>query len=118
AVVTTTLALSLIERGKISLDDWVSDWIPEFLDLAPDAVDEVGERSERSVREGITVRHLLTHTSGLAAWAPLYEQASGPDQILDALCREPLASEPGSDVIYSCLGFILLGTLIEREVGT
>ncbi len=114
-VVTTTLALNLIERGKISLDDWVSDWVPEFLELAPDRA--IGNRTERSVREGVTVRHLLTHTSGLAAWAPLYERATGPDAILQALCREPLASEPEIDVVYSCLGFILLGTLIEREEG-
>lgn len=114
-VVTTTLALSLVERGRISLDDRVADWVPEFLDLAPQGA--AGERPERRVREGIAVRHLLTHTSGMAAWAPLYERAKGPDEILKALCREPLATEPEADVIYSCLGYILLGTLIEREEG-
>lgn len=194
-VVTTTLALGLVEQGKICLDDRVAEWIPEFLELAPDdpgfgdaagqaapgelaadsgsgnagvethsdngsgsagvdtnsdngsgnaavvngrgdaAVDNgpgnpasgnpasgnragPSGRSERSVRRGVTVRHLLTHTSGLAAWAPLYQRGRGPTEILEALCREPLAREPGTGVIYSCLGFILLGTLIEREEGT
>src|SRR5690606_16174788 len=43
-VVTTTLLLSLVERGRVALDDRVADWVPEFLDLAPDR--SIGGRSE------------------------------------------------------------------------
>jgi len=142
-VVTTTLLLNLVERGRVALGDRVARWIPELLELAPER--SVGGRPERSVREGITIRHLLTHTAGFAAWAPLYQGpergvqqvagvhepagtrvpagverpacAPGPSGVLEALCRAPLQSEPSTAVVYSCLGFILLGELIEREEG-
>lgn len=114
-VVTTSLALGLVESGRLTLSDSVASWAPEFLELAPDQVLE--GRSERAWRERVTVRHLLTHTSGMAAWAPLYEGANGPDEILAAICRTPMVDQPDRQVVYSCLGYILLGAIVEREEG-
>ena len=134
-VVTTTLTLMLLEAGIVRLDDAVGRWIPEFVQHGPDP--------DRESKERITLRHLLTHTSGLSSWAPLYAdpalagdgrspvggdvregQPSAPaagsayesayDRVIAAVCRQPLAHRPGTTVEYSCLGFILLGEIIRR----
>ncbi len=139
-VVTTTLTLMMIDDGHLHLDLPVGRVIPEF--VAEAAVDPhfsdtvqrltgqyqertcssprwAAESQSREARTHITVRHLLTHTAGLSAWRPLYKYPEpGPEGILAALCRSPLESLPGSTVSYSCLGFILLGVLLERLSGT
>lgn len=134
AVVTTTLALMLIEAGVVRLDDAVAQFLPEFVELGPEPAKK--EKSQ------VTLRHLLTHTSGLRAWAPLYEDppekelTEGPsaselssstpaesralapaDRIVRRIFRQPLACPPGAVVEYSCLGFILLGEIIRRLQG-
>jgi CubicO group peptidase (beta-lactamase class C family) len=69
----------------------------------------------RSDKTTITIRHLLTHTSGLAAWRPLYVITGGErERALEVIAAEPLESSPGARVTYSDLGFITLGFLIER----
>lgn len=137
-VITTTLTLELLQEGLVRLDDPVGLWIPEFLRNGP--------KSERESKQGVTLRHLLTHTSGLTSWAPLFQEAApqappqgiGPDQattaapdnlsekdltispydrVIAAVCRQPLARPPGVAVEYSCLGFILLGEVIRRIKG-
>ena len=61
---------------------------------------------------------LLTHTSGLPAWRPLYIEAEDRAGVLRAIAGQPLVSAPGTRVLYSDLGFITLGLLIERLAGT
>lgn len=97
-VATTTAVLQLLEEGVWRLDDRVSHFWPEF----PDS---------------ITLRHLLTHTSGLPAWLPIYEEAEGPEAYRRRLSQVPLKSEPGTHVEYSCLGFLILGGLVEEVTG-
>jgi serine-type D-Ala-D-Ala carboxypeptidase len=81
----------------------------------------------------VTLWHLLTHTSGLAAWRPVYEAAGPvpvpPDQpepvnrrvrwgrAVEALCNYPFVSNPGGDVLYSDLGLMLLGEVVRRLSG-
>lgn len=121
AVVTATLALLALEEGLFRLDDAAGLFVPEFL--------EGGPAEDREVKQEITIRQLLTHTSGLPAWAPLFESAgnehdgaAGPsahpaERIVRRLCRQPLAYRPGTAVVYSCLGFILLGEILRRFYG-
>jgi CubicO group peptidase (beta-lactamase class C family) len=67
--------------------------------------------------DGVTLERLLTHTSGLSAWYPLYARGEGPDAYRRALASlEPVAA-PGSAVIYSDLNFLLLSEVLEREFG-
>ncbi len=99
--VTATLpsVLSLIDDGKILLTDPVSKFIPEFAE---------GNKS------AVTVRHLLTHTSGLPPFRLYYKDYSIKEDILRAVRRESLENDPGSAVVYSDLGFILLGQIVEE----
>jgi CubicO group peptidase (beta-lactamase class C family) len=98
-LVTGMLLALLIERGAVGLDAPVSEYLPEF-----------GAGDKRAV----TVRHLLTHTSGLPAWQPLYLSAGGdPGRVLETIAAQPLERAPGERVVYSDLGFITLGLLAQ-----
>jgi serine-type D-Ala-D-Ala carboxypeptidase len=102
-LVTGMLCAQLIEKGELTLDSAVAHYLPEF---------------ERTDRQMITVRELLTHTSGLPAWRPLYILAEGKrERALGVIANEALEYEPGSRVLYSDLGFIVLGFLLERLTG-
>lgn len=108
-VATTTVVMQLAEDGALSVDDPVSRWLSEF----------TGEG-----REAVTIRHLLTHTSGLPAYrdypatwgeeVPAGERRAG---VVADLSRGPLAYVPGEDSVYSCLGFILLASVVEAVSG-
>ena len=102
-LVTGMLCAQLVEKGELTLDSAVAHYLPEF---------------ERTDRQMITVRELLTHTSGLPAWRPLYILAEGKrERALGVIANEALEYKPGTRVIYSDLGFIVLGFLLERLNG-
>jgi CubicO group peptidase (beta-lactamase class C family) len=103
AIVTSVLAMKEVERGTLALDEPVVRRLPEF---------------EGEGREAVTIRQLLSHSSGLPAHRPFWRQAAGADSerwaISLAAAREPLEYRPGSLSVYSDLGFISLGWLLER----
>lgn len=97
---TGLLCAIFYERGLLKLDATVATYLPEF---------------NRPDKHRFTVRQLLTHTSGLPAWRPLYLLTGGErEKTLKVIAGENLESEPGSRVVYSDLGFIALGLLLER----
>ena len=103
-LVTGMLLALLVERGTVGLDAPVAEYLEEF------RVDE---------KRVVTVRHLLTHTSGLPAWQPLYVSTGGDrDRVLDVIAAQLLEQAPGARVVYSDLGFITLGLLAERVTNT
>jgi D-alanyl-D-alanine carboxypeptidase len=105
---TAAAMLHLAEEGRLSLEDRISDYLPDY----PDP----GRR--------ITIRNLLSHTSGLSdvAVVPFLEEAGGVgytrDQIIDLVASQPLDFEPGTGHSYSNVGFMLAGVVIERVTGT
>ena len=102
-LITGLLSSRLIENGGLALDEAVSHYLPEF---------------DRSHLRFVTVRQLLTHSAGFPAWRPLYILAKGdPDQALTIIANSKLEYQPGTRVIYSDLGFITLGLLLERLTG-
>jgi CubicO group peptidase (beta-lactamase class C family) len=102
-LVTGLLCARRVEAGELTLDSSVSNYLPEF---------------ERSDKQAITIRQLLTHTSGLPAWRPLYVLAEGErDRTVSVIANLDLEYQPGTRVVYSDLGFILLGYLLERLTG-
>jgi len=102
-LVTGLLCARRIELGELTLDSSVSHYLPEF------------DRTDKSM---ITVRELLTHTSGLPAWRPLYLLAEDePERAAGAIANLDLEYKPGTRVVYSDLGFIALGILLSRMTG-
>ena len=67
----------------------------------------------------LQLRHLLTHASGLPAWLPLYCVAEGrSEDLLRRLGEVVLEADPGARVIYSCVGFVILGIILARVSGS
>jgi CubicO group peptidase (beta-lactamase class C family) len=89
----------MIENGALRLDDTASKYLAEF---------------DRDDKRTITIRQLVTHTSGLPAWRPLYLLTENADGALAAIAMQTLEYKPGARVIYSDLGFIALGFLLQR----
>ena len=85
------------------------------LDLSPDApARRYLPEIERLDKRDITLRHLLTHTSGLPAWVPLYLKGRAiSEYLLQVRDIEP-ESPAGSQVIYSCIGHIMLAEILQR----
>ncbi len=98
-LVTGLLCAQLVEAGTLSLDQPVANYLTEF---------------DRADKNSITIRQLLTHTSGSPAWRPLYLLTSDKTSALSAIANEPLEYQTGQRVVYSDLGFIALGFLIQR----
>ncbi len=67
--------------------------------------------------EGITLHHLLTHTSGLPAWKDLYSKGQTRSQLIDELFELQLVNPVGSTHVYSCMGYIMLSLVIEAVTG-
>lgn len=101
-IATTTMAMILVDEGRLDLDLPVREFLPRFQGEGKDAV---------------TVRHLLTHGAGVDWWAPLFESLEGPDAYLDHIRAMPLVDAPGAKTLYSDLGLILLGEVLERVAG-
>ena len=109
-IVTTTAIMRLVERGELSLDAPVVRFLPEWAKAAPS---DPGP----SWRARVTVRMLLLHDSGLPAHRDFFAQAKGRDAVLARVMAEPLVREPGTQIEYSDIGFILLGEIVERLTG-
>ena len=111
AMATTAMAMLLWQRGQLDLDEPVAAWLPEFLRtaVAMGAVDDA--------RQHVTVRMLLGHCSGLPAYARLFEQHSTSPALLNACLEMPLEATPGTRAVYSDIGFIILGRLLEAVAG-
>lgn len=102
-LITGVLCAQLVEQDELTLDSPVAGYLPEF---------------DRADKGAITIRGLLTHTSGLPAWRPLYLLTEGKKEAaLPAIATEPLQYQPGARVTYSDLGFITLGFLLQRLTG-
>lgn len=97
-ICTTTLAMRAVDDGALTLDDPVSGWIPEW---------------RGADRRDVTVRDLLAHSSGLTAYLPYYRDLAGRAEFQAAIATSPLEYEPRAKAIYSDLGFILLGFILQ-----
>ena len=98
----TTACLLLVDEGKLDLEAPVRAYLPEFQGPGKDRV---------------TIRHLLTHSSGLPAWRPLFKDAATRVAALALVDTTPLSLTPGDSFIYSDLGAITLAQVVERIAG-
>jgi CubicO group peptidase (beta-lactamase class C family) len=100
-IATTSLSMRQVDRGALALDRPVAALLADW---------------RGGSREGITIRHLLDHSSGLPAHVRFWEASRGRAAIQAAIASLPLERAPGVQSVYSDPGFILLGFLLE-DVG-
>ncbi len=108
-IVTTTLVEKLVEgdfKSPLLLDVPIERYLPEWAS---------GPQPEW--RHRVTVRHLMTHTSGLPPFKEYWRTSKGKADTLRMIFAEPLESEPGTKMVYSDLGIILMAEIIERLTG-
>jgi uncharacterized protein YbbC (DUF1343 family)/CubicO group peptidase (beta-lactamase class C family) len=102
AVATTTAVMMLVESGRLRLGDRIGSVIPGC---------------DRYGKDAITVRHLLTHMSGLRPDLDLSERWQGTEQAMQLACDEVPTSAPDQNFIYSDINFQLLGEIVHRLTG-
>jgi uncharacterized protein YbbC (DUF1343 family)/CubicO group peptidase (beta-lactamase class C family) len=101
-IATTTSIMQLVEAGRIRLTDPVAQLIPEFA---------------RYGKNAITIRHLLTHTSGLRPDLELDVEFSGADEAIRRASEEVPTAAPDERFVYSDINFFLLGDIVRRVSG-
>lgn len=94
---TTMATLKLVENGKISFTNKLGDYFDNCYG-----------------KENITIFDLMTHTSGIKAHFPLWLRGITPDMAAETVLRENLGYQTSSDVVYSCMGYILLAKILEK----
>jgi CubicO group peptidase (beta-lactamase class C family) len=102
-VATTMAAMLLVDAGLLGLDDPLHRHLREW--------------GDDGARARVTIRHLLAHTSGLPAGAPLWRELRDRDAIIQRIAATPLQAEPGSRTLYSDFGMILVGEVAARRTG-
>jgi beta-N-acetylhexosaminidase len=98
----TSSMMQLSERGLVALDAPVQRYLPDW----------TGPNKDR-----VTLRQLLTHSSGLPAWRPLYKEAADPASAMRLVYSTPLDTLPGVRMVYSDIGAILLGEVVRAISG-
>ncbi len=101
-VATTTSAMVLIEDGRLRLSDRVATYIPGF---------------ERYGKRGITIRHLMTHLSGLRPDLDMSEEFSNYDTAIERATEEVPTAPPGERFVYSDINYFVLADVIKRITG-
>ena len=95
---TTQAVMKLVTEGRLDVKEKVASYLPEFA---------------QNGKENVTVEELLTHTSGLPQWRPMFLYCDTKEEVLEYICSTGLMFEPG-EYYYSDLGFMTLGFLVER----
>ncbi|HEY5979311.1 MAG TPA: serine hydrolase [Microlunatus sp.] len=105
---TSIVVMQQVEKGRVELDAPVTRYLPEFT-----------EHSAASPydKSGVTVRQLLTHTSGFPAFLPLWHDFPDPASRLRGAVTADLTAESGSRYLYSDLNLITLGALVSSVSG-
>ncbi|WP_181406350.1 serine hydrolase domain-containing protein [Terrilactibacillus laevilacticus] len=102
-VATLPMILLTIQSKKLSLNDRVVNYFPEL------------EKNINDKRfKDITIFHLLTHSSGLPGWRPYFIKIHGSENYKKMIFQEPLIYSVGEKIVYSDIGFMLLGFILER----
>jgi CubicO group peptidase (beta-lactamase class C family) len=101
-IATAASALTLLQRGKLCLEDTVDEFLPSL---------------RGSALGGVRIWHLMTHTAGFAEVPPMFEIGAVGEDPADILSRAALSWPAGSHVNYSCKGYIVLGRVIEAVTG-
>ncbi len=96
---TTTAAMVCVDKKLFKLDDKVSKYIPTFASNGKD---------------NVTIKNLILHNSGLPAWKRYYDKEFSKEEILNDIYNSEIKFVPGNKILYSDLGMIVLGKVIEK----
>lgn len=99
---TTQAIMKLCSEKKINVEDKVSKYIKGF---------------EKNGKENIKIKDLLTHTSGLTPWQPIYYHSKNPKETLEYIKNMKLEYKTGTERKYSDFSFIILGFIVEKVTG-
>ncbi|GAA2735606.1 serine hydrolase domain-containing protein [Pedococcus aerophilus] len=99
---TSLAVVQLVEEGAVSLEAPVATYLPEFA---------------AGGKEAVTIRQLLTHTSGFTSWLPLWSKYPDKASRIKAVMDQPPTNPPGSTYLYSDLNLITLGVVVEKLRG-
>lgn len=102
-IATTSAVMKMTEEKKISLSDRIVKYFPAF-----------GQNG----KDQITIGNLMVHNSGLPAWKRFYDYCSTPECVLDSIFASSLVFNTGDSTVYSDLGLITVGKIIEQVTGT
>jgi CubicO group peptidase (beta-lactamase class C family) len=98
----TTAVMQLVDAGRLELDAPVQRYVPAF---------------QGADKERVTIRHLLTHSSGMPAWRPTFREAASREAALALIDTTALLRQPGDTFVYSDLGAIVLTQAVEAVAG-
>lgn len=101
-IAMTSSMMQLVEQGKVRLDAPVQQYLPQWTGPG---------------KEQVTVRQLLTHSSGLPAWRPLYKEATDAASAAALAYATPLDTLPGVRMVYSDIGGFLMGEIVRAVSG-
>jgi beta-glucosidase-like glycosyl hydrolase/CubicO group peptidase (beta-lactamase class C family) len=101
-IATTSAVMRLVDDGTLSLSDPIVKYLPQF-----------GQKG----KENITLYNLMVHNSGLPAWRRFYDFCRDPQCVIDSVFATPLVYKTGDSTVYSDLGLITIGKLVERVTG-
>lgn len=101
-IALTSAVMHLSQQGKLDVEAPVQRYLPEW---------------RGPMKERVRVKDLLTHSSGLPSWRPLYKEAETREEAIRLVLGTPLEAAPGTRMVYSDLGAILLGQIVERVSG-
>ncbi len=107
-IATTSAAMKLVESGELNLDQPVVDILPDFTGSTPE---------QSAMKSRVTIRHLLTHTAGLPPFRAFYKMPGTATSRMDSVLRTDLIYSPGDSTVYSDIGMITLGKIVETLTG-
>ncbi len=105
---TTSGIMKLYDEGSLTLNSPVVDYIPKF---------KSSKRKNQNLRSKITIKNLLTHTSGLPAFKAYHTIDGSIETKYDSIYNTGLIASPGDTMIYSDIGMIILGKIIQEVSG-
>ncbi len=105
---TTSAVMKLVENGQLSLDDFAVKYLPEL--QGPDDV-------QTALKKTITIRHLLTHTAGFEPFRLFFKMDCSVEARWDSVFQSELKTKPGSNTVYSDIGLMVMGKIVESITG-
>lgn len=105
---TTSAVMKLVENGQLSLDDYAVTYVPQL--QGPD-------EATTELKKTITIRHLLTHTAGFEPFRLFYQMDCSVEARWDSVFQSELKSIPGEKTVYSDIGLMVMGKIVESIVG-